>query len=84
MSDRPPERWHFILDISHDDAPPCVTARRVLKHLLRAWRIKCVGYSLDKHTLELQEENKQLRQIVMSLEERLNTLPPAGVDRRGE
>ena len=74
MSDKPPERWHLILDIPYEIAPPAVTARRLLKHILRTWNIRCVGYSLDQHTLDLQEENKRLRQAVEALETKLENI----------
>jgi predicted component of type VI protein secretion system len=65
---RPPERWCFILDIRSDGAvPPAVIARRLLKHLLRRWGIKCKGYSEDRRMFELMEDNKRLRKIIDQL-----------------
>jgi hypothetical protein len=61
---RPPERWIFICDIRADGPPPAVVAKRLLKHMLRSWRIKCVGFSIDQRLYDLEQENERLRQII--------------------
>lgn len=63
MSGRPPERWIFICDIRADGTvPPAVVARRLLKHLLRRWGIKCRWYSEDRRLFELAAEKRKTPQ----------------------
>jgi hypothetical protein len=64
MSDHPPERWVLVLDMPHGAVPPAVTMRRLLKHLLRRWKIKCKGFSQDRRMYELEVENERLRKII--------------------
>lgn len=68
---RPPERWCFICDIRSDGPPTAVVARRLLKHMLRTWGVKCRGFSEDRRIYELMEENKQLRKMVNGLAARV-------------
>lgn len=77
MSDgRPAERFCFILDIRAEGAvSPVIIARRLLKHLLRRWGIKCRGYSEDRRLFELAEENKQLRAELQRAREAKETTP---------
>ncbi|HTU20245.1 MAG TPA: hypothetical protein VMG10_19430 [Gemmataceae bacterium] len=61
----------LILDVRDDGAPPAVTVRRLLKHLLRTWGIRCVGYAEDQRLIEQQQEIERLRKIIESLTDRV-------------
>lgn len=53
--------------LRHDIAPASVMMRRLLKHLLRRWRIKCKAFCEDKRLFEQQQEIDRLRKIVDDL-----------------
>ncbi|HTU19246.1 MAG TPA: hypothetical protein VMG10_14395 [Gemmataceae bacterium] len=62
-------------DIRGDGPPPAVVARRLLKHLLRTWGIRCVGYTEDRRLIEQQQEIERLKKIISELAHRV---PPDG------
>lgn len=68
---RPPERWVVILDVRDDGVPPAVTMKRLLKHIWRAWGIRCRGFSEDRQKFELMEENERLKKIIDGLAARV-------------
>src|SRR5262249_56145995 len=63
VTDRPPERWILALDVPHDRAPPAVTMRRLIKHLGRAWHIRCKGYSEDRRVYRLVCEIERVQGV---------------------
>jgi len=62
------ERWLLSLDVRADgDVPATATVRRVLKHLWRAWGLRCRGFSEDAELMRLRAENTELRQRIAQL-----------------
>ena len=62
------ERWLLSIDVRCDDTvPPAIVMRRLLKHLLRRWGLKCTGLSMDEELMKLRQENAELRQRIDGL-----------------